>query len=87
MRQLEEVGDVEGRSPRGHDDEVVGSHEIGPLGRQGDQLTGGVDDVRTIGAPVLAALDELELLTRPRVKRMRDPDPILISQILGFGCS
>jgi len=78
---------MEGRAPRRHDDEGVRGHDVGPLSGQCEQLTAGVEEVHTIGAPVLAALDELELLAGPRVERVRDPDPFPISQILGIGCS
>jgi hypothetical protein len=75
-------------------------HLIGELGRprrpglgrqEPGQASGGcggyagADEVCAISAPVLAALDELELLAGPRVEGARDPDPFRISHILGIG--
>lgn len=85
--QLEQIGDVEGRTSRRYDDEGVEGHSVGPLSGQGDQLTAGAQEVHTIRAPVLAALDELELLASPRMERMCDPNPLSGGQVLGITCS
>jgi hypothetical protein len=55
---------MERRSARGHDDERVGSHRVGPLRRQRDKLALPVLEVDAILLPIPPALDELELQAR-----------------------
>ena len=49
-------------------------------------VTGCVEDVDPVDLPVLAPLDELEILAGERMERVGYPDPLSISQIVGYGC-
>jgi len=53
---------VKRRTARRHDHERIGGDRISPLCRQRHQRTAAVIEVHAVGLPVLAALDELELL-------------------------
>lgn len=61
---------------------------VGELVRPpGDQITADVHDVDPVCLPVLAGLDELELLAGPGMERVGDPDPLPGGQILRITCS
>jgi hypothetical protein len=77
---------VEGRATGRHHGKGVRRHRIGPLRGQRQQFTGSVVDVDPVELPVLAVLDELELLAGKGVERVGYPDRLEISQILDTGC-
>jgi hypothetical protein len=78
--------EVERRATGRDHHEGILRHRIGPLRGQRHQLTGGVIDVDPVGPPVLAPLDELELLAGERVERVGYADQVPISYILRIGC-
>ena len=65
--------------------ERIGGHDIGPPGRQREQLAVLVVQVDPVLAPALLVRDELEVLTGQRMEQVGHPDTSV--PIIWIGCS
>jgi hypothetical protein len=81
LRQLKQPGNIKCGPPGREDHERIRRDHIRPFRRQHDHLAAAVKEVDAIRPPVPPTLDELELPTRQRMKRMRHPQPRHITQI------
>jgi hypothetical protein len=76
-RELEQLGDAEGRAAGRDDDERVRRARIGPTSREAEQLASLVDDEHPIFAPGALAHRQTELTPHQRMKHMGDTDTSL----------
>ena len=72
--QIDEVDNSEPRPSRGHDHERVLGLDARPARRHGRHMAVAVAVEDPILTPVVAPLDDVDLLPDERMKRMRDPD-------------
>ncbi len=77
ISQSQQAPDRKRAPAAGNDHERVSRHDIGPPGKQREQLTALVAEMNPVLAPVLAVSDELEIPARQRMKPVRHPHPAI----------
>src|SRR5664279_4178773 len=68
---------------RGEDDERILTADIGPARRHTVQLAVITDEEHPVLSPSVLAHNQIKLPARQRMKRMRDPHPLLLTRPTG----
>jgi hypothetical protein len=84
IRDSQQALDGERAPAAGNDRERIGRHDIGPPGRQREQLAVLIVEMNPVLTPVKAVSDELEVPARQRMEPVRHPHTSV--PVIWMGC-